>query len=128
MADGETYATPRFCSVLITERGSLQQPTSIPTAPLFCTMQHCHCFGMLPRAPAQALDFDTAQVINRLLEGSLPPSLAALDPHTPMSATETSSASLPSTSAQPTANGELVGEVHIAKGTPACQVTASFFW
>jgi len=48
---------------------------------------------------AQALDFDATQVINRLLEGSLPPSVASLDPQLPMAAAEPTSASLPSSSA-----------------------------
>ena len=62
-----------------------------------------------PRTQAQVLGFDAAEVINRLLEGSLPPSVAALDPHMPMAAVEAATASLPSSSAaaaRPSANGE----------------------
>ena len=56
-------------------------------------------FDHFPHVRAQALDFDATQVINRLLEGSLPPSVASLDPKMPMAAAEPASASLPSSSA-----------------------------
>ena len=59
---------------------------------------------------AQALDFDAAQVINRLLEGSLPPSVASLDPQMPMAAVEAPPSSQPShaaSAAQPAADGKL---------------------
>ena len=90
-----------------TATASAAQPASVMLMQLDAVI----VFDHFPHVRAQALDFDAIQVINRLLEGSLPPSVASLDPQMPMAAAETASASLPSSStAGLSVNGTLSGQ------------------